>query len=143
MPNLSFRKATLFILLLGLLFACNSKDNLIPGYSAGVLSKRKMIDIMVDINLAESGLRVANVQHTQSADSTYQRSLFLEVFKSHNVTPDEFSSSLDYYTRHVDDMNEIFSAVIEKLTGMQAELQAKRNGQKKDPKGNPTEGNEE
>jgi hypothetical protein len=117
-----------FLLFLLILSGCNDHDTIIPGYGDGVISKRKMVDLLVDINLAESALRVGNVQHTQNSDSTYQKSLFLEVYKKHNITPDEFNSSLDYYSKHVDDMNEIFNDVIDKLNSMQAELQGADKG---------------
>jgi hypothetical protein len=116
-----------------LFVSCSGKQNLIPGMGDDVLSREEMTDLLVDINLAESGLRVGNVQRTQASDSLYQQSLFLEVFKKNDVTPDQFNSSLDYYSRRVDDMNEIFGEVINRLTVMQAELQGSKVNNPKKP----------
>lgn len=97
---------------------------------AGVLDKESMIDLLVDINIAEASLRYGNVQHTMTGDSTYQKSLYLEVFEKNKVKPDDFQKSLDYYSEHVDELNSIYTAVVEKLSSMQAELQGQKSGEK-------------
>ncbi len=90
-----------------------------------------MVDLLVDIHLAESALRVGNIQHVSVADSIYQKSQFAEVFKEHDVKPDDFQKSMKYYTERVSLLDEIYTSVIDRLTEMESELQGT---EKKDDK---------
>lgn len=125
---MGFRILAFFCLLL--LFSCKQGGGVMLTRPAGVLDKESMIDLLVDINIAEASLRYGNVQHTMTGDSTYQKSLYLEVFEKNKVKPDDFQKSLDYYSEHVDELNSIYTAVVEKLSSMQAELQGQKSGEK-------------
>jgi hypothetical protein len=111
------------IFLIPLFFACNDSDQLLNSRPSGVLSKEKMTQVILDINLAESSMRFGNVQHTMISDSIYQKSQYLEVFSKNDVKPEDFNKSLMYYAEHIDDLNDIYTAVINRLTEMQAKLQ--------------------
>jgi hypothetical protein len=93
---------------------------------SGILSKDKMADLLVDINLAESAMRVGKDQHSSLADSMYQKSMYLKVYEKNDVTPDEFRKSLDFYTKNIEDLNDIFTEVIDRLNSMQAEIEGKK-----------------
>ncbi len=82
-----------------------------------------MIDMLVDINLAEAALRAGNIQHTLPADSNYQKAQYAAVFKKNSVRPDDFNRSLTYYIEHIDELNDIYTEVINRLTVMDAEMQ--------------------
>ena len=82
-----------------------------------------MTDMLIDINLAESALRAGNIQHTLPADSSYQKAQFAAVFKKNGVKPDDFNRSLTYYIEHIDELNDIYTEVINRLTLMDAEMQ--------------------
>jgi hypothetical protein len=110
---------------LAVLISCNQGSSIFGTRPPGVLNKSEMIDLLVDINLAESALRVGTPAHIQASDSLYQKSQFIQVFKDHEVTPGEFDKSLSYYSEHVDDLNEIYLEVIDKLATMQAESESK------------------
>ncbi len=125
-------KKYLFLILLFLAFACKDGEGLLSSRPSGVLSQDEMTDILVDIHLAESALRVGNIQHISNADSTYQKSQFLEIFREHEVSPDEFRNSVKYYTEHVTLLDAIYTEVINRLTEMEAGLQGDQN--KKDNK---------
>ena len=79
--------------------------------------------MLVDINLAESALRAGDIQRTLPADSLYQKAQYVEVFKKNGVTPGEFNKSLTYYIERIEDLNDIYSDVISKLSAMEAEMQ--------------------
>ena len=110
-----------------LLFSCHKGGPILNTRPSGVLSKSKMIDMLTDINLAESALRVGTPTRTQPEDTTYQKSMFIKVFEKNKVNPDDFDKSLTYYTEHVDDLNEIYMEVINRLTTMGANLEGKKS----------------
>jgi hypothetical protein len=115
----------LIIPVLLILLSCNRESPILNSRPSGVLSKEKMIDLLVDINLAESALRVGLPAHNLPSDSIYQKSQFIKVFEKNEVKPDDFDKSLNYYTEHVEDLNEIYLEVINKLSMMEAGLEAK------------------
>jgi hypothetical protein len=118
-------KNCILVPVLLLLFSCDKSDRLFSSRPSGVLGKEAMAEILVDIHLAESALRAGNIQHTLPADSLYQKSQFIEVFTKNRVKPDEFNLSLSYYTGHIDELNEIYTEVINRLTSIEAELEGK------------------
>jgi hypothetical protein len=118
-------KKWIFIPVLLLLFSCNKSDRLLSSRPSGVLSKDVMVEMLVDIHLAEAAIRAGNIQHTLPADSLYQKSQIIEVYAKNRVKPDEFNRSLAYYTGHIDELNEIYTEVINQLATMEAELEGK------------------
>ena len=84
-----------------------------------------MTDVLVDIHLTEATLKIANEASTRLNDTTYLRTRFAEVFEKHNIKPDEFAASLNYYMVHIDDLDRIYTEVINKLTELEATLQPK------------------
>lgn len=86
-----------------------------------------MISIMVDIHLKEASLRSENRQFVKDEMRNYTRTQYLQVFASHNVKPEDFRKSLDFYLLKVDDLDDIYTGVINRLTEMQSELQGNDN----------------
>jgi hypothetical protein len=117
----------LFFPLLILLVSCENGSKILSTRPSGVLSKEKMTEIFVEINLAESVLRVGNPPHNQTADSIYQKSQLLKVYQKFDITPDDFSKSLAYYSEHVVELNAIYLEVINRLTSMEANLEGNKS----------------
>jgi hypothetical protein len=84
-----------------------------------------MVDILVDIHLTEASLIVANDSIARLNDTLQLRIRFAQVFVKHDVTPDDFNSSLTYYLEHIEDLDKIYKEVIKKLTELEATLQPK------------------
>lgn len=134
-------KKYLFISLLFIAFSCSDGEGLLSSRPSGVLSQDDMVEVLIDIHLAESALRVGNVQHISNADSLYQKSQFLEVFRKHDISPDEFRKSIEYYTEHVTLLDAVYAEVIDRLTEMEAALQGEEK--KSDEKKGTTPGNKQ
>lgn len=113
--------------LIFLLQACDEDGSIFSSRPDGVLSKKAMISIMVDIHLKEASLRSENRQFVKDEMRNYTRTQYLQVFASHNVKPEDFRKSLDYYLLKVDDLDDIYTGVINRLTEMQSELQGNDN----------------
>lgn len=88
----------------------------------GTLSEEEMADVLVDINLTESTIRIASDSVGRLTDTTNLRIRFAEVFRKHDVSPDDFNASLLYYLEHIDDLDKIYGEVINRLTTLEATL---------------------
>lgn len=109
-----------FILCIAILAAsCNS---LLRSKPSGTLSEEEMIDILVDIHLTEATLRMANDSVARLNDTTELRNRFAQVFRKHDVDPDDFNTSLNYYIQHIEQLDKIYVEVINRLTEMEAGL---------------------
>lgn len=112
-----------FILFIALLAA--SCGRILNSKPPGTLSEKQMIDVLVDIHLTEATMKISNDSLARLNDTTQIRVLFAQVFIKHDVTPDDFNVSLDYYLKHIDDLDKIYVEVINRLTAMEATLQPK------------------
>jgi len=110
----------LFIALLGA--SCGSILNSKP---SGTLSQKQMIDVLVDIHLTEASLKIGNDSLVRLNDTTQIRIRFAQVFMKHNIDPDDFNVSLNYYLIHIEDLDKIYVEVINQLTALEATLQPK------------------
>jgi 3-hydroxyacyl-CoA dehydrogenase len=79
-----------------------------------VLSKEQMVNILVDIHIAEAK---ANRVLLRSYDSTqaYYKKLEQDVFKKHQVDSAVYRKSFTYYMDHMKQMDEIYTAVVDSL----------------------------
>ncbi len=117
-------------MLLPLIFlfqACDEDGGIFSSQPDGVLSKQEMISLMVDIHLEEASLRAGNQQFVKDEMRNYSRTQYLKVFAKHHVKPEDFRKSLDYYLLKVNDLDDIYTGVINRLTEMQSELQGSDN----------------
>lgn len=89
----------------------------------GTLSEKEMVDVLVDINLTEAALKIgSDTTGIRITDTTNMRIRFAEVFRKHDVDPDDFNTSLSYYLEHIDDLDKIYAEVITRLTTLEATL---------------------
>ncbi len=95
-----------------LFFTCGSKEEL----PEGLLSESEMIDIMIDIRVAEG-----KVTHLLlKPDSAKQVFKILEnrIFEEHDVDTVAYKSSYQYYLLHPEKASVIFSATLDSLNVM-------------------------
>lgn len=85
--------------------ACSSR----PDY---VLSSGDMEDVLYDVHKAHYLPEQMNEARDNGA---LQYALMLNVLKQHDVTQAEWDSSMVYYTRHADEMQDIYSHLMERL----------------------------
>lgn len=87
--------------------SCRSKQE------EGVLRKSKMSKVLYDYHLAQ-----AMAEQVGSSDSTaYFKHLYVEaVFRKHGISEKEFLHSLRWYTRHTEDLYEIYQGLDKRYT---------------------------
>jgi hypothetical protein len=104
------------ILLCFFFFACSkSPEAKIPDT---VLSKEKMAELMLDIQLYESTLSISLYK---------EENVVLEIpktniLKKHGVSKKQYDESFDYYSHHPDVFAEVYTSVLNDLSRMQAEV---------------------
>lgn len=78
----------------------------------GVLSNKKMRDVLYDLHRADAAIQVAgyNYSHDQEVAAYYKN-----VLDKHGITQAEFDSSLVWYTDNPQIFNKIYPKVIERL----------------------------
>ncbi len=79
----------------------------------GILSEDKMVEVLVDIHLAE-GLVSTFPIHYDSSRLLYPY-FEMEVFKKHSVPDSVFKKSLEYYMRDVKTMDRMYARTIDSL----------------------------
>lgn len=84
-----------------------------------------MIDVLADIHLAEATLNIANDSISRLNDTTQLRIRFAQVFLKNDIDPDDFNASLTYYLGHIEELDNIYKEVINRLTALEATLQPK------------------
>ena len=93
----------------------------------GILSEEQMVDVLVDIHLTEATLKIANDSLARVSDTTELRNRFAQVFRKHDIEPDDFNASLNYYLEHIEEIDKIYTEVINRLTALEATLTPKTN----------------
>jgi hypothetical protein len=101
------------------LFSCTSNekpDNILPS--------EQMVDIMVDMHLAETAANLKLVG-VDSLSPSYGQ-LYEGIFAKYGTTKSAFDSTLYHYSVRPEEMNVIYDEVLERLSEMDAEAAAKQ-----------------
>ncbi|UCS95559.1 DUF4296 domain-containing protein [Echinicola marina] len=102
------KKIIIFIIALSGLLSCAKE-----GQPDELLSEDKMVEIMVDIHLAEGMASSLPVSY-DSSKKLYP--LFeSRVFENHQVADTVYMESLEYYLRDTEKMEELYGRVIDSL----------------------------
>ena len=72
--------------------SCNS---LLKSKPAGTLSEEKMTEVLIDIHITEAILRIGNDSLVKLNDTTDIRNRFAQVFRKHDIEPDDFNRMLN------------------------------------------------
>ena len=113
------KKWTFILCIVMLTASCNS---ILRSRPLGTLSENEMVSVLVDIHLTEATLRLANDSITRLNDTNDIRIRFAQVFKKHDIQPDDFNQSLTFYLEHIEELDKIYIEVINQLTVLDATL---------------------
>jgi len=90
-----------------------------------VFDQKRMVEIMVDVHLAE-GAEKTDLLTTDSVRIS-EKALCKHIFKKHGITEEEYNRSFTWYSEHLEEFDEVYVKVIEKLNQMEAARQQLRN----------------
>ncbi len=96
------------------------------------IKEDKLVDLLVDIHLVDGYLTITGSRIEHDRDQIM--GAYGYVLRKHNVTPRQFSNTMKYYSRHIDDYEQFYNKVIEKLTIYETEIIGSKEGQTSRPR---------
>jgi hypothetical protein len=109
----------IIILLLSiLLLACTTPKIEIP---TEILSETEFANMLKEIHLEEAAFELNKSKGVINAKNSLATS-YQSIYKKHNIDDSTFSKSLEYYAKHPEILEEIYSTVLEQLTGERSTL---------------------
>jgi hypothetical protein len=119
-------KKIFFILITVFIVACSSETTVsIPDT---VLPQEKMAKVMVEVHLLEATLNM-NAPNPNNASITLPGNAIVpnaDIFKSQNITKEQYDESFVFYTQHPNLLVEIYQLVLNDLSKMQAEVMTEK-----------------
>ena len=79
-----------------------------------IINESKLINIIVDIQLAEAAIENNSNQDTKIADSQLNN-IYLVICKKHQTSPEKFKASIIYYSKNHEKIEQIYSKALEQL----------------------------
>ena len=86
-----------------------------PKPPPGTLDKDRMINILIDIHIAEAKAGGAALR-SQDSSTVYYKVLESKVFKKHGVDSTKYYNSYRYYMHNIKEMDQIYAAVVDSLS---------------------------
>ena len=100
-----------FILSL-ILLSCGNPKTEIP---QDILSKNSFIGLLKDIHLAEAKFELHKTKGMENAKNELAHN-YSSIYKKYEITIDDFDKTLDYYAQHPEQLEKIYTRVLEQLT---------------------------
>ena len=99
--------------------SCTKSDN----KPENLLSKEKMVSILIDIHILESEIQTLRLSKdsSQLLFNTFER----ELFEKHQIPKEVYKKSFEYYLEGVKDMEKIYEVVIDSLNYREKSADAK------------------
>lgn len=92
----------------------------IPDIPESTISEEKMADILTDFYLVQANLRYLQERRIPFEDNNPK--LHYLIFKSHDVTEEEFEESFNYYKYNLEAYDRIMEKVLENLSKLETEV---------------------
>ena len=86
------------------------------------IKRDKFVDVLVDVHIAEG---ISTDRFRLKIDSIESTSLYLSVLEKHKVTEEQMLATTLYYSRHQREYKKIFTDVLDKLSILIEEENAK------------------
>lgn len=83
-----------------------------------------MIDVLVDVHIAESSTESRGLTATQV--NALVMAKYEQVMKKNSTSMEIFKASFNYYELHPDVFDEIYQEVVNRLTSMEGKVRAKK-----------------
>jgi hypothetical protein len=83
--------------------------------SQEILSKNSFIGLLKDIHLAEAKFELHKTKGLENAKNELAHN-YSAIYETHAITADDFDKTLDYYAQHPEQLEKIYTRVLEQLT---------------------------
>ena len=101
-----------------LLLACTAPKTKIP---TGILSETGFASILKEIHLGEAAFKLNKSKGIKKAKNSLANN-YQSIYKTHNIDDSTFSKSLEYYAKHPEILEKIYSTVLEQITDERSTL---------------------
>lgn len=112
------KKPILLLVVLVLVLGC--KRDPLP---SDAIPRDQFVDILVDVHIAEA---MTKEQFRLKFDTIYSTSMYMAVLEKYQVTKDEMLTTSLYYSRHQREYKKIYTDVLDKISIMLEEENAKQ-----------------
>lgn len=109
-----------------LLGACENSEKL-TAPPADLLDKPTMASILIDLHLAEAKMSYTGAKQADSIEIIY-RNYEYAIFEEHGVTDSVYFRSYEYYLEHMEEMEQIYTVVVDSFSVMNSAEKAKDLG---------------
>lgn len=99
----------LFVVFVFVLVSCSHEEGSRPE-----IKKDKLVDVLVDVHLTDGYLSYSGSRIDRNRDRI--EGAYSYVFRKHDITPLQFGNTMKYYSHHIDEYEQLYNKVIEKLT---------------------------
>ena len=117
-----FKTSGLYFIFLMLVCGCNDKKS-DAGKPNDLLSEKQLEEILCDIHKSEAAISFVPVP-SDSLTRLYG-SFYGALFKKHNITPERFERSFDYYLHKPVIMDSVYARVLATLTAEESLVRLK------------------
>lgn len=114
------KKALLLFVFAVLILACGGKNKKAEELPPNVLSREETIDMVVDAWFMESAIHNVVLDGTKLEPATV--TLYEKFFADHNITKEQFTSSIEYYTSEEKASENFIRECVQRLEERQEEL---------------------
>ena len=104
-------KISSFILCL-ILIGCGNQQKETP---QDILSENIFVDLLKDIHLAEAKFELQKTKGIENAKNELAHN-YNAIYETHEITEDDFDKTLDYYAQHPEQLEKIYTHVLEQIT---------------------------
>ncbi len=116
--------------LAGLMGACTRNSKKQSEENRNIISQEQFVNVMVDVRLAESIIRLERVKGRDTKVVTKQ--LYSSIFKKYHINAKRFNASVKYYASQPKLMYDIDEKVVERLSDKEAEVKAQKKLNRKE-----------
>ena len=95
-----------------ILLSCGNQQKETP---QNILSENTFINLLKDIHLAEAKYELHKTKGMENAKNELAHN-YSTIYKTHEITGDDFDKTLDYYAQHPEQLEKIYTLVLEQLT---------------------------
>ncbi|MBN2175336.1 MAG: DUF4296 domain-containing protein [Bacteroidales bacterium] len=110
----------IFLLLLGyIITGCTSKIDEVGPPPPDLIPRDTMVNIIADIHLMDAIMQNAQKRGDDQLENK-KIILYESIMEKHQITRDQFESSLEYYEQNLDVIDAIYADVITRLSKMKS-----------------------
>ena len=95
-----------------ILLSCGNQQKETP---QNILSENSFINLLKDIHLAEAKFELHKTKGIENAKKELAHN-YRAIYETHAITADDFDKTLDYYAQHPEQLEKIYTRVLEQLT---------------------------